>query len=501
MEQVWKDIRANAASAVVPTVLAALVYLMNYFVFGEENTLMMPFVILSFLRLRQMHYHLGCMLKHLLLYVLIACAAYLAVKGALACAAVNLAALFLIGYYVIDEYNPRNYLSAAMAVGFFQLAPVTTPEALGLRVLALCCSFALFFLYAAVARKMAPETRPLSELTAEGFALSDALLRAAEGGAPDLTAHLPLCELNHRLSSEIYASNRAALGRCNRVNWYCRFVGVFEVVNALSSPGATPEDLAKARSIHERFHEEFTHRQPEMKYLRLRLRDHRPDRRSFRLRFALRLALVGTAILVFRLVSQLPNTFWFVISVLTMMIPFSNETLHRVKQRVGGTFVGLILCFALFSLFRSAWAHMLIMMAANFFIYASGSYGATAAFITCSAMATQTVDVALPETLLLRMAWTLAGAAVALLANYFLFPVRADRQIEYLRELLARLRQGLPTARTREWDSVLIKSYLIIQRIQALNKTLPQPDPELRVMEEEREHMQFLADYLLHGPK
>ena len=67
----------------------------------------------------------------------------------------------------------------------------------------------------------------------------------------------------------------------------------------------------------------------------------RPDLRSFRLRFALRQVITVTPCLIFAWVSQLPNIYWLVISVFFMMIPFTDHTMSRVRQRVGGTLPAL----------------------------------------------------------------------------------------------------------------------------------------------------------------
>ena len=495
MRQLWDDIRKNAASAIAPTVMAGLVYLLNYFVFGPANTITAPFVTLSYLRLRQLRFHPGALVKQLAVYLLLALVSWAAVRSAVLCLLLNAAALFWIGDVLIDEYEPNNYLSSVMALGLFQLSPAVTPAELGLRLLSLCASFALIALFAFVPRLIRPQPSALRQRTEEGLALSGTLT-AAEDDA--LETHRALRALNHALSMEIWSENRSALRRRNRVNWYCRFVAAFQVVNFLTAPENPPEDRESARQILAGLHREFEGPGPELQFLRLRIRDHRPDLRSFRLRFALRLTLVGTPCLLFRQLSALPNTYWFVISVFTMMIPFTDETQTRVRQRVVGSFVGLLLCFALYSLIPDLAGHLVIMLIANFFVYASGSYGARVAFITCSAMAAQTVDVILPAVLGQRMLYTLAGAAVALLANRFVFRVRASKQIEYLRGLLRDIRKALPAAEDRRRrDELLIKSYLLSHRILALNDALPEGERLPDLPAAERAHMRYLAEYLL----
>ena len=504
--KILRGIRKNAVGAIAPTIVAALIFHVTYLLFGIENNLMAPFVTLSYLRLRQMNYHMGCMLKHVLIYIVMAVVGYIAVTGPVACAVVNAAALFWVGYLLIDEYNPNNYMSAGMALGLFQVSPVDTLPGLGRRILAILVAFAIIAAFALLERLWHGKKRPIIESVSEGFQICETLIAGAEAGAdpnaPETAElHRRMNEVNHALSQEIYSSNRAAVRRRNPVNWFCQFIVVFQVIDYLTANyRAAPEYAADARRLLTSYRRKFDTSGPGPEYLRLHLRDNRPDLRSFRLRFALRLMIVVTPCLVFRYMGGFPNSYWLVISVLTMMMPFSNETQERVKERVIGSFCGLVLCFGLFSLVTSTAGHLVIMAIANFFVYSAGSYGAMVAFITCSAMATQTLDVLLLPTLLQRMAYTFAGALIALLANRFIFPVRAGKQIEYLRELLRDIRVALPKAETRrEKDQMIVKSYMITNRIKALNESLPEGERVGDLAEAEREHVVFMADYLLNA--
>ena len=83
------------------------------------------------------------------------------------------------------------------------------------------------------------------------------------------------------------------------------------------------------------------------------------------------------------------------------------------------------------------------MTAANFLIYAADGYGPTVAFITCSALALQSIDSNIPVVLTQRLIYTLLGGGIALLSNRYIFPVRLQKQMQYLFELLRTLREQL----------------------------------------------------------
>ena len=134
--------------AVAPTIVATLIFLITYFFFGMENTMIGPFATLSFLRCRNMCNHYECLIRNFSVYMIMAVLSFLAVLNLPLCIIVNAIALFWIACLLIDEYNPNNYFPAGMALIFFQIAPVHTVSDLGNRLLALLASFGIVFLFA-----------------------------------------------------------------------------------------------------------------------------------------------------------------------------------------------------------------------------------------------------------------------------------------------------------------------------------------------------------------
>ena len=56
---------------------------------------------------------------------------------------------------------------------------------------------------------------------------------------------------------EIYSSNRAALRHKGKINWYCRFVLVFQVINYLTNHPEQEGNLARAEEIYAKFYPQF----------------------------------------------------------------------------------------------------------------------------------------------------------------------------------------------------------------------------------------------------
>ena len=504
--------------AIAPTIVATLIFFITYFFFGMENTMIGPFATLSFLRYRNMCSHYECLIRNFAVYMIMAVLSFLAVMNLPLCIIVNAIALFWIACLLIDEYNPNNYFPAGMALIFFQVAPVHTVSALGNRLLALLASFGIVFLFAWIlSRKTAGQNR-LKSLIAEGFTVCEKLLirtgcmtadshfskDTAEESVPDL--HKKLCEINQTISREIYSANRATLRLKGKTNWYCRFVLVFQILNYLTDHALEDDNRQTARTIYEKFLTQFQEIEPTADYRRLNFRIRKPDIRNMRLRFALRQVIVLTPCLVLSYLWQTNNIYWLVISVFFMMIPFTEHTMQRVRQRVFGTMAGIVLCFIFFTIFPDFGSRVVIMTVANFMIYAADGYGPTVAFITCSALALQSIDSNVPIVLAQRLIYTLLGGGIALLSNQYIFPVRMQKQMQYLFELLRSLREQLTQigarttpgddSRRHQVDQLIIKSYLLSTRAEDLQDSLPELQKISGFEDARKRHMGFLASYL-----
>lgn len=528
--------KVTVKKAVAPTIVATLIFFITYYWFGMENTMIGPFATLSFLRFRSMHNHYECMVKNFAVYIAMAVLSYLAVMNLPLCILINALALFWIADILIDEYDPTNYFPAGMALIFFQIAPVYTPEALANRILALLATFVLIFVFVFVLSKTDQNRDPLPGYLRQGFdncqsqihlcrlyaqsAESDAQTiqsdaqdnptinhPSAIADSDELTIlHRQLCDINKKCSGEIYSYNRAALKRRSKTNWYCHFILVFQIINYLTLNFHQNDNLQKAETLYQDFRSEFETVVPLPVYRRLNFRIHRPDLRSFRLRFALRQLITVTPCLVFARASGLPNAYWLVISVFFMMIPFTDHTKQRIRQRVLGTFAGILICLILFYIFPGFPARVLIMTAANFLIYGANGYGPMVAYITCSALALQTMNSTISFVLLERLVYTLIGAVIALAANKWIFPIRIRRQMDYLMELvrsiceeLTRLdEQTVPgdVRRRKAIDQRIVKSYLLTKRLESLYQTLPPEKQNMDFQNFEKEHMTFMAEYL-----
>lgn len=485
-----------------PTLIITVIFFVNYYFFGMENTLIGPFATLSYLRFKNLRHHYGCMLRTFLIYAVMALLAWAALMNLGLNILMNAAALFWIGNYIIDEYNPNNYFPAGMALIFFQIAPVDR-EGLLTRWLALLVSFFIIFLFLEISQSR-KKACLLEEYIKEGLETSESLANAIKKAEPEEKEihQQRLAELNYKISHEIYVENRAALKRRPDSNRYCRFLLCFQTVQSMGE-----KDNEKGiQSLIKRCREALESNSSKADIRRLKLRELKPDIRRFRFRFALRQVLVVTPCLAFAYRLNEYNGYWLAISVFFMMIPVYENTVVRIFQRIRGSIAGIIICMVLFTIFTSFSARVVLMTIFNFLIYSVNSYSFMVAYITGSALALNDLESAVSLMAMQRMGYTLIGAVIAYVANRYVFPIRIKNEMNYIKAIMEKIREqtgeimvsGLnPDEISHHSNSILVKSYLLGERLETYASSLDDELETARTVVYIRNHLAFMAIRLM----
>lgn len=453
-----------------PTIVVTLIFFVTYFGFGAENSMIAPFATLSFLRFRDLKRHYSCIIKTFGIFCVMALAAHVAVVNLPLCILVNALALFWICALLIDEYQLNNYFPPAMALIFFQMSPVKDWAAVGNRIVAMAVSFLLIFAVLFLLNLLEKEDL-LEKLAADGqqhcYRLYKAILADDEEEAERLRKLI--CRDNRRMSTIIYAANRASLVMYGAVNTYCRYVALFEAV-AFESQGKDGKEhvLKEIEILLQRIAYLRENEIPDNR--KLQFRDGRFDLRLTRYRFGIRQVLIVVPTLVFAYTTGWKNAYWLTISVFFMLIPFFENTKQRVKARVFGTLRGIIFCMLLFFVFRSFPARVTIMTIFNFLIYTANGYESMVSYITCSALALNAMQSGVGLMLLQRVAYTLIGAVITVIANKYVFPVKLKPAIDIIKEKLAEIMDHLENKipyiedSNEKWHRVnecVIKAYMM----------------------------------------
>ena len=512
MEHILKFLKENhkdIKNAVIPTIVVTCIFFINYFFFGVENTIIGPCVTLSYLYFRGMSNHFASMIKTFFIYLAIAVLAWAAALNLPLCVVINAGVLFWIVYGLNDEYHPTNYYTPGMAFILFQLSGVNGFSGVMTRLEALTASFAITFVFLIVIPAKKNKYTVRSHVR-EGLGISEKLLAAYRLGQQESAACLQeaLRRKNEQICDEIYLHNYASFSHTRKVNWYCRFVALFQVFTTLTEEPDRQEKAGIMENLLKNFSALFQMEEQVGGKKKLQFRSNRPDIRSFRLRFALRQVLIMTPCLVYAYLCPWGNGYWLPVSVFFMLVPLYENMPNRVGGRLRGTLAGVVLCFILYSVFPGQTAHIAIMMIFNFLIYSSTGYGVSVAYITCAVLALNITADNIVFTLIERLIYTFGGAGLTVLASKFIFPVRIKPEAAFLQEKLSDLRRQMehftaadyPDAEERrhQKDQLLVKSYLLSRRLRLYNESLREDERDGDLMRQLNEHMMFMSYYLVH---
>lgn len=140
----------------------------------------------------------------------------------------------------------------------------------------------------------------------------------------------------------------------------------------------------------------------------------------------------------------------------------------------------------------------------NFFIYSAETYSSMVTCITGSALALNFTASNYLVTLGQRGAYTLAGAVIAWFANSYIFPIRAKNQFLYIKDILSEIRRDAaaadtlaPAERMHHMNQLIVKSYLMIMRLESYYETAKKHYPDVNIEAEARHHILTMAQYIL----
>lgn len=177
-------------------------------------------------------------------------------------------------------------------------------------------------------------------------------------------------------------------------------------------------------------------------------------------RYALRLAVGCFVVVLIYELLHLKNGYWAAFSVLGCVFPTMGLAMKRAKQRIIGTFVGMLLGIIIATAFGNHWFYLdfLIPICVFLTVYLKAfSYSFYALFNTV--ISVLLVCLLVPsdwQVACVRMEMTAWGVVVAILVTYFVLPIRASDEIPTLLSHAG--------DRLRDYYEAIQKSFLDPQR-------------------------------------
>ena len=432
--------KKGAKQAVAPTIIVTGIFFLNYFCFGPANASIGPVLALLFNKYRNRKGCYECLIMDFLVCEVLALAAFAASLHIALNIIVNAAVFFWIACFYINDYSPANHFPIGIAYIFFQISPAEDAAALGTRALALVVSFSILMVFLIVYTFLFTDRLAHIRLFKEGFESCARLLELKEEDADERRKlQGDLQKISVRCCKDIWEFNRSVIRPRNKANFYCRYIVFFIIFSYLADDPENAQDFEQAKRMYDRYRNDFENLKPKAVYRRLRFRLEPLGIHNFRVRFALREAIVMVPCIAFASLSGFENVYWMVLCAFFLVTPYSDLSADKVRRRVIGTIAGVVICQIAFPLLPTFAGRAVLMTVANFFSYFGGGYDLAVICITCAVTALSEINGAVSVMLLQRLIYNLIGAAIAVLANKFIFPIHTVDNLEYASQYADRL--------------------------------------------------------------
>lgn len=188
---------------------------------------------------------------------------------------------------------------------------------------------------------------------------------------------------------------------------------------------------------------------------------------QFKIRFALRLSVVLCLTFCFARITGLEHAYWCPMTAFLMLVPYAEESLMKINNRILGTLGGVVISLCVMSQFHTMQDYMVIMVIMTCFMYyAPVTSWTMTVYSTCYGITLARLRLGLMQASQLRILYVLLAAAAAFLANRFLLPTTTQREfcksIEELFDLdLSIVQQLRSQFETQQQDLNKMRDYMV----------------------------------------
>ncbi|GHO68128.1 TIGR01666 family membrane protein [Ktedonobacter sp. SOSP1-52] len=148
--------------------------------------------------------------------------------------------------------------------------------------------------------------------------------------------------------------------------------------------------------------------------------------RSFTLRHALRLATITAVAVAIAKLLHIPDGSWIALNILFILRPDYGSTREQTVQRILGTIIGAILGMLLITVLHTNFLIFPVMIVLSFFCFAYQENNNTLFIVFFTTFIIIMLDLIMPGNglvPLIRIATTLAGGSMGILASYLFWPL------------------------------------------------------------------------------
>lgn len=160
---------------------------------------------------------------------------------------------------------------------------------------------------------------------------------------------------------------------------------------------------------------------------------------TIRFKFAIRMAITLTIALSIGEFLGFYKIIWAVITIMSIMQPYYEDTIKKARDRVLGNVFGILFTGILINVVNSRAITLIILVVSLYLIYAFKEYYKISLFAAISSICIASLTENINVLIFYRIIYVLIGVVVVAIANRFIFPYRLKDGVEQLIEKIARL--------------------------------------------------------------
>lgn len=152
----------------------------------------------------------------------------------------------------------------------------------------------------------------------------------------------------------------------------------------------------------------------------------------FQVRFAIRLSITLCIAFSFVQYTNLDHSYWYPMSVFFMLMPYSEESILKINNRILGTVIGLFIVFFMGVFFQGTVERViLIVILTSLMYYSTPTSWIMTMYSTCFGMVLTTMILQVEEAVILRTMYVGMAVVTAFIMNYFVFPNTVKREFQH----------------------------------------------------------------------
>ncbi len=202
------------------------------------------------------------------------------------------------------------------------------------------------------------------------------------------------------------------------------------------------------------------------------------DKDSIRLKFAMRMSLTMTAALFLGETLGYYKVIWAIITMMSIMQPYYEDTIARTKERVIGNILAIVVTGVIINIADSKLVTIIILVASLYLLYGFKEYYKMSLFAGIASICISSLTYNINQLIIYRIVYVVIGVIAVILVNKYVFPYRLKDGIDALVRKILRLKKQLikdvqdsENKKFKEHDirDIVIHSTLLSQKLYLRN--------------------------------